>query len=219
MKVSNNGRAVGDRIKHSRKKLLLAVPLFLALALGEYGCVFHSRNANDIPRHEWPPGPRGTPRTVSLIVAMDMFLNDKPSERGDLTPLKLSQSKSLHAWADSRLFSFVNIGARETDFTAEIYIVERTFKNLFWNGVSVLSFSIIPMWETGLITNKTVLKNSKGEILGSSEQSETLKVYYGWIFLPLFPWSDHSTVYDLNRRVILDLYSRGLFNVTGLIGG
>lgn len=185
--------------------------VLLVVVLSEAGCMYVKRTAEEFQKDKWPPSSNISTRSVSLIVALDTIRNGKPVDKVDLSELETSLSRSIQAWTDSGLFSSVNTGAREADYTAEMLVIKRLKISGLWSWLNVLTFGAVPLWYQQEFAITASLKNRKGDPLAHAERSESFEVFLGWIFFPLALWSDSNTEYDLNRQVILDLCSHRVF--------
>jgi hypothetical protein len=132
----------------------------------------------------------------------------------DVTATELvhyGRTMAIRAYQDSGIFSDVKIGTADTDFRAEINIVDRGEGNSVMPYVSGFTMGLIPCSASDTYTVNTTLKDRQGTTLSTIQKQETttLWIQLFLVFVMPFRSADEDLVYDLHRATILEARGTG----------
>jgi len=195
-----------------KKYIILFIPFFLLGFL--CGCASF-RSGQLAPISHWPPQATMPKKSISIIVTTEGSLNGKEQEvNAEFT--KIWRKQIIKAYRESGLFSEVKTGFAETDFQAEVRIIDNEKGSSALSMLSGLTFTLIPWSCSDTFTLKTTIRDREGKTLGVFEDLETITLRYQLFLIFLtpfnFPYSVNTqTMYDLTRATIIDAHAKNCF--------
>jgi hypothetical protein len=126
--------------------------------------------------------------------------------------LSVWQRMTTKAYIDSGLFSDVKLGASDTDLRAEVNITHRMDGSLTMAVLSGLTLLVIPCYGTDTLTIQTTLKDQEGKVLGTFEESESIRTWYHLTLIVVMPFkfiasAIEESLYDLNSASLKEAYA------------
>jgi len=184
-----------------------AIALILVAGGANSGCIMY-REGQLPPIIQWPPDVKQTKPTISLTVTGQSILNDSAKE----VPqgfLERWRNDTVRAYQDSGLFSEVRQTTDDSDFRAEVRILDKGEYNPVMSFITGFTMFLIPSTANTTMTVTTVLKDRSGATLGLFQKSEGITMWMELFLAFAMPFRslDQLPIYDLNRATILEARS------------
>jgi hypothetical protein len=184
-----------------------AIALILVAGGANSGCIMY-REGQLPPIIQWPPDVKQTKPTISLTVTGQSILNDSAKE----VPqgfLERWRNDTVRAYQDSGLFSEVRQTTDDSDFRAEVRILDKGEYNPVMSFITGFTMFLIPSTANTTMTVTTVLKDRSGATLGLFQKSEGVTMWMELFLAFAMPFRslDQLPIYDLNRATILEARS------------
>jgi hypothetical protein len=182
---------------------ILQFIVFVAAAVLLTSCV--AFRSGDLTLTPWPPKATGNKRSVKI--AIDGVSGHQ---------LESFYKQTIAAYQDSGLFSKIltSSQAERSEIIADIRVIHRGEGSQALATISGLTLGLIPAWAQDSIEVRTNFKQAGGEILGSTKQSQSVRlwIHTTLIFLsPFFPLQAQldATMYDLGRASLIEIADVG----------
>lgn len=184
------------------------------------GCA--SYRAGDLqPLSKWPPYLPSADyrvRRIAITGSAEYTVNGNPTRVGSQL-LGMVKQNAVDAYLNSGLFT---IADPKTNYQPEYYIEVNLIDKNYVNSAELILSALTLFIREGTMTDKytlvTTIKDSKGEVLGTVEKSETIvyKQRIGLFFSMFGSLPDavaKDTIYDLNRASINEAMARDIFRL------
>ena len=193
-----------------RWSILRVVVLMVAVVGVNSGCIMY-REGHLPPITQWPPDVKQTKPTISLIVSGQSIVNDSAKEVPQRF-LERWRNDTARAYQESGLFSEVRQTTDDSDFRAEIRILDKGEYSPVMSFITGFTMFLIPCTATATMTVTTALKDRNGATLGSFEKSEGVTMWMELFLAFAMPFRslDQLPIYDLNQATILEAHSKGV---------
>ena len=190
-----------------RWMIVRVVVLIVAVVGVNSGCIMYREGHLPLIT-QWPPDVKQTKPTISLIVTGQSILNDSAKEAPQRF-LERWRNDTVRAYQESGLFSEVRQTTDDSDFRAEISILDKGEYSPVMSFITGFTMFLIPSTASGTMTVTTALKDRNGTILGSFKKSESVTMWMELFLVFAMPFRslDQLPIYDLNRATILEAHS------------
>ena len=192
-----------------RWMIVRVVVLMVAVVGVNSGCIMY-REGHLPPITQWPPDVKQTKPTISLIVSGQSIVNDSAKEVPQRF-LERWRNDTARAYQESGLFSEVRQTTDDSDFRAEVRILDKGEYSPVMSFITGFTMFLIPSTATATMTVTTALKDRNGGTLGSFEKSESVTMWMELFLAFAMPFRslDQLPIYDLNQATILEARSKG----------
>lgn len=179
------------------------------------GCAaFRSGEAK--PLEPWSaPTQRGS-QSISLVITGEAVVNgalqDAPQRM-----IQAWQEEAKRAYEDSGVFSYVQVGAGDTDLRAEVHIVDRGEASMGLAMLSGLTLMLLPANGYDELTVSVTFKDRAGTPIGTYEKKERITFWIELFLVFVTPFKSpnsvaRATLYDLNRATIDQARTAGMLH-------
>ena len=158
-----------------RWMIVRVVVLMVAVVGVNSGCIMY-REGHLPPITQWPPDVKQTKPTISLIVSGQSIVNDSAKEVPQRF-LERWRNDTARAYQESGLFSEVRQTTDDSDFRAEVRILDKGEYSPVMSFITGFTMFLIPSTATATMTVTTALKDRNGGTLGSFEKSESVTMW------------------------------------------
>lgn len=192
------------------------VTLLLVVALS--GCLM-VREGNSPSISQWPLQQSSTETKTISLDATGRIVSDGNEHPVNEIYLEKFRHQTIKAYNDSGLFAEAALNKENSDFKAEVTIIEKgSGTGAFISGfISGFTFTMIPAYASGDLIIKTTFKDEEKNLLQVIEKKESFSFWIQLFLLFAMPFKDGpETViekihYDLNRLVIKEAHTKGIF--------
>jgi hypothetical protein len=207
----------GCRVKE-RGMLMIVRPYSLCIALvlaTSYGCASF-RVGHLEPPAEWPPKSAAAgKKSIELLVSGKLNINGKEQVM-PTDVLHKWQKRIAIAYKDSGLFSEVRFGLVESDYKADIAILDRGDFIQAKVLLSGLTLTLIPSKAYGEFVAQTTVKDREDKTVGVFEKTGGMSTWFQLFLIPAMPFNNPSSIfdevaYDIHRAIISEAHARGAF--------
>ena len=146
-----------------------------------------------------------------MIVSGQSIVNDSAKEVPQRF-LERWRNDTARAYQESGLFSEVRQTTDDSDFRAEVRILDKGEYSPVMSFITGFTMFLIPCTATATMTVTTALKDRNGATLGSVEKSEGVTMWMELFLAFAMPFRslDQLPIYDLNQATILEAHSKGV---------
>lgn len=188
---------------------LVLITVLLALS----GCASFREGTSQAPV-SWPITNVPAKQSISLLMTHEAITNGWRISVPQTQVQKVEESVA-RAYKDSGLFSDVKIGAADTDFRAEVHVLNDVHFSDWLAYAAGVTLSVIPGYEQRECVITTTLKNRELRSLGTFERAERETTWIQLFLIVIMPFYWPNAVaadilYDLNRTTINQAYGTGV---------
>ena len=188
---------------------LVLITVLLALS----GCASFREGTSQAPV-SWPITNVPAKQSISLLMTHEAITNGWRISVPQTQVQKVEESVA-RAYKDSGLFSDVKIGAADTDFRAEVHVLNDVHFSDWLAYAAGVTLSVIPGYEQRERVITTTLKNRELRSLGTFERAERETTWIQLFLIVIMPFYWPNAVaadilYDLNRTTINQAYGTGV---------